>query len=141
MKRIIIANSNNCRIFDYEKPGHLTFIKEINNPDRTLKNSELSSDKAGRYNAKAAIGGVFSQSSDMKDTHINTFARTLACELDKERNEHDYDRLVVIMPSQMEGLLCHHLNKNVKAMICHTVQKNIVKLQGKALLAYLNAHA
>ncbi len=141
MKRIVIANSNNCRIFDYEKSGHLTLIKEINCPENKLKNSELASDRPGRYNGDSSCGGAFSQATGMKDVHIDNFARTMALELEKERNHHDFDQLVVIMPAQMDGLLCHHLNKNVKALIKRTVQKNIANLSGRALLSYLHAHA
>ena len=141
MKRIVIANSNNCRIFDYEKPGNLTLIKEINCPENKLKNSELGCDRPGRYNGDISCGGSYSQAMDMKEVHIDKFARTLAVELERERNKHDYEQLVVIMPAQMDGLFCHHLNKNVKALITRTLRKNIVNLNGHALLAYLDAYA
>lgn len=138
MKRIIIANSNNCRIYDYKKPDDLTLIKEINVPENKLKSSELGADRPGRYSTGGTARGAYSPESDIQDVHIDNFARELAVELDHARNKHEYDNLVVIMPSHMDGLLTQHLNPHVKGLITRTIQKNMVHLSEHEVLDYLN---
>ena len=141
MKRIVVANSNCCRIFDYQKPGNLTLVKEINVPENKLKNRELSADRPGRYHSNATSKGAYTPSCDMREVHIDNFARTMAHELEHERSHHDYEQLVVIMPAQMGGLLRHHLNKNVKALIVRMIKKNIASFNNRELLAYLNTYS
>ncbi|KTD23477.1 Protein required for attachment to host cells [Legionella lansingensis] len=139
MKWIVTANTNQCRIYDYEQKSHeLKLIKEINSPKSKLKTSELVAGKPGRYKARGPIGGTYTQETLPEEVQINKFARAVASELDEARNHHDYDELVFIMAPEMDGLLLHHLNKNVKAMIKKNIQKNMMHLNQNELLDYLN---
>jgi protein required for attachment to host cells len=141
MKRIVVANSNCCRIFDYQRSGNLTLIKEISVPENKLKNSQLSSDRPGRYHSNTTSRGAYVPSCDMKEVHIDNFARKVANELEHERACHDFKQLIVIMPSHMDGLLHQHLNKNVKALIVRTIKKNIASFSGRDLLTYIKTYA
>lgn len=141
MKRIITANSNHCCIYDYHhQKKKLQLVKEFDHPENKLKNSELLTDKSGRYGTKSMHGGSFSPDSDAGWVNRDNFARELAHELDEERNHHDYTELVLIMSPQMEGLLAQHLNKQVKGFIKHIIQKNMMHCTERELLQYLNDH-
>lgn len=144
MKWIIIANTNQCRIYDYNKKlNTLKLIRLIDHPENKLKDHEITSDRPGHYTASGASGssrGAFSQPTDPAEIKIDSFARELASQLDEARNDHVYDELGVVMPAQMEGLLNNHLNKNVKALIKHNLKKNVMHLSEPELLKYLNEH-
>ena len=141
MKRVIAANSNHCCIYDYNaQEGQLRLIKEFDHPENKLKDSQLVSDRPGRYQMSRTNRSAFSQESDPASLKIDNFARELARELDAERNHHDFTELVLIMSPQMEGLLTHHLNKQVAALIKHTIQKNLMHCTEAKLLQYLMSY-
>lgn len=139
MRRIIIANTNSCRIYDYQKSHNsLSLIKEINHPENKLKNQDLVSDGPGHYKSGTTGRGAFSPRTEPTDVNFDNFAREMAVGLDEERNKNDFKELVVIMPAQMEGLFLHHLNKHVNALITKRMQKNIMHLSEHELLSYFN---
>src|SRR5687767_11279660 len=121
MKWIITANTNHCCIYEYQGNA-LSLIKEIDHPENKLKDSELSSDKPGRYNSNNSIGGgAYSPHTEIEDVQDNDFAREIARELREEKNKNTYKELIIIMPAQIEGLFSKHLNKNVKGVIKLTI--------------------
>lgn len=136
MKWIITANTNECRIYSYQRDA-LTLIKEINHPENKLKNSELGSDKPGRYQSNNANRGAYSPHTELGEINIDNFAREIATDLNDARNRNNYDELVIVMPAQIDGLVEKHLNKNVRELIKNTIQKNIMHLSEKELLEYL----
>jgi len=125
-----------CRIYDYEKNAHqVTFLKEITHPESRLKSSELASDKPGHYQAGTSGHGSFVPHSDPKEVTIDQFAHQLAKELDHARTVHAYDKLILIAPPRMEGLLQQHLNKHVKDSIAAVIQKDFHDITEKEILA------
>ena len=139
MKWIVTANTNDCRI--YEKHDNaLKLIKEISRPENKLKDSELSSDKPGRYNSSNSMGGggAYAPHTEIEDVQDSNFAREIARELNEARNKNNYKELEIIMPAQIEGLFSKHLNTNVKDLIKLTMQKNIMHLSEKELFDYLD---
>jgi len=140
MKWIVTANTNDCRIYEYYDNA-LSLIKEISHPENKLKESEVVSDKPGRYNSSNSMGGgVYAPHTEIEDVQDNDFAREVAMELNEARNKNTYKELVIIMPAQIEGLFSKHLNKNVKDLIKLTLQKNIMHLSEKELFDYLGEY-
>lgn len=138
MEWIVTANTNNCRIYEYHDNA-LNLLKEISRPENKLKDSEISSDKPGRYNSSnSSGGGTYAPHTEIEDIQDNDFAREIALELNEARNQNSYKKLVIIMPAQIEGLFSKHLNKNVKDLIKLTIQKNIMHLSEKELIGYLD---
>jgi len=141
MKWIVTANTNDCCIYEYHD-NDLKLIKQISRPENKLKDSELSSDKPGRYNSSNSTGGgAYAPHTEIEDVQDNNFAREVAIELNEARNKNKYRELVIIMPAQIEGLFLNHLNSKVKELIEHTIQKNIMHLSEKELLDYLSENA
>lgn len=139
MKWLITANTNKCRIYECNHAlDELKLIKTIERPENKLKTSDVVSDRQGRYNTSGPSRGTFEQPTDPEDNLVDNFARELACDLEKERNQGHYDELLVVMPAQMDGLLNHHLNQNVKALIKHDIHKNIMRLSEPQLIDFLH---
>ena len=138
MKWVVTANSNQCRIYDYHhKDNQLKLLHEINHPENKLKDSEVLSDRQGRYNTMGSAHGAYSQPHDPANIHIDNFARQIAQVLDEGRNKQAYQTLILVAPSHMEGLLNEHLNKHVKSMIKQVIQKNVMHCAEHELLNYL----
>ncbi len=138
---VLVTNSNTCRFYDYCKKSHqLKLLKEIKHPENLLRDSELTSDKPGRYRANDEGYGAFSQQSDPKEVKVDDFAREIAKALDQDRNTNAFAELIVIAPPHMKGLLFLHLNKHVKEMVAYTIEKDILYLKNKELEEFLRIH-
>jgi protein required for attachment to host cells len=139
---VVNANSSLCRFYDYQRhPAKLTLLKEIQHPENKLKNSELTSDKSGHYQSSHTSRGAYSPHRDAKEIHINNFSREVANMLDKDRNSRLFDKLILIAPSHLNGLLLQHLNKHVIALMTNNIQKDLFHLREDELITYLQNHA
>lgn len=138
---ILATDSNTCRLYDYsKKPELLTLVKEIKHPENKLRDIDLTSDKPGHYKASGGAHGAFSQPSDPKEIKIDDFSREIANVLDHGRNTHAYEKLVVIAPPHMNGLLIHHMNKHVRDLVTHNLKKDILHCTEQELLDFLRQH-
>ncbi len=138
MKWIMLANSNDCRIYEYDRPHkHLALIEEISHPEHRLKSSEYwTTDAPGHYKSSGSRRGAFSE-VDPVEQSIDEFARDIARHLDKGRNKHAYEDVTIIIPARMEGLLFKHMNKHTKELIKMIVQKNVVFMSDHELALYV----
>lgn len=140
---VVTANTNACKIYHYDiHPGQLTLLSEINHPENKLKNGDLTSDKPGHYQAGGSSGrGTYSPSMDAKEVEVDNFSREIAKTLNKERNEREIEKLILIAPSHMVGLLNQHLDKHVKELISNQIQKDLQHLKTNELLDFLKENA
>ena len=139
---VVNTNSNTCRLYHYHKhPAALTLIKELCDPSTRLKSSELAADKPGHYQSGPSARGAFSPHLEAKENEIHHFSQAIAKELNQTRNQHGFDKLIVIAPPHMLGLLSEHLDKQVKNLITHHFQKDLLHLSDRELLDYLQTHA
>src|SRR5690349_10221504 len=127
---IVTANSNVCRIYQYDKnPGKLVLIKELNHPENRLKTGDfLTSDRPGHYQTDSGAHGSYSPRTDPKDVEIDNFSREIAQELNQGRMRQAFSELIVITPPHVNGLLAAHLDKNVKHMITREIHKDVMPL-------------
>ena len=138
---VLTLNSNDCRIYKLsEKPYQLILLKEIQHPESKLRDIELTSDKPGRYEAADLAHGAFTQPSDPKEIQIEDFSRQVAKELNKDRNIEAYNKLIIIAPPRMNGLLFQHLNKHVKDLVIHNIKNDILNLTEPELAEFLHQH-
>lgn len=135
---VLNSNSNTCKIYDYHKPSDsLKLIKEFEHPENKLKTSELVSDKPGKYKANDASRGSFSPASDPKENMINQFLHDVAKTINTERSKNNFDKLIIIAPPNIDGILMQHLDKHVKSLIICNIQKDHLQTPEKELLEVL----
>lgn len=139
---VINTNTNICHIYHYQKkPAHLSLFKQLDHPENKLKASDyLTSDKPGHYQTNGSARGAFSPHTEAKEVEIDNFAREIAHELEKGRNEHQYTELILIASPHMSGLVLQHLNSQVKGLIINHIQKDFQNISDQELLRYLTAH-
>ena len=139
---VVIANTNTYRIFNYDKNhAKLSLLKEISHPEMRLKASDtLTTDRPGHYQISESARGAYSPHMDAKEVEIDNFSREIAEELDKGRKIHAYEKLIIIAPPHMHGLLNHHFNKHVKDLVVNSIQKDLHHLSNHELVEFLQTH-
>jgi len=137
MTWIIIANTNQCQIYDH-KAAKLNLLRTVSHPENKLKSSELGTDRPGHYQVSGTSRGAYSPRHDVHEIKISDFAREIAQYLNSSYHKHQFSRLVFIMPAQIEGHILPHLDKQVDEKIKQRIQKNIIHLPEHELLAFLN---
>lgn len=141
MKWIILANTNECRIYSYNKKSDIRLYKEICHPENKLKNQNLETDKSGRYQARGFAHGAFQEENGRLEHNINNFSREMAQELENADNHNQYEAVTLIMPAHLYGLVQNHLSKKVQEKIKQVIQKNMMNLPDNELLRYLSTIA
>jgi protein required for attachment to host cells len=135
----ITANTNSCRIFNYEKKTKkLTLIKELNNPLGKLKGSEIVTDRPGHYNTQGGARGAYSAHETPKENEAEHFSQEIAKELDNGRRANQYNELILAAQPHMSGLINMHLDTHVKQCITNNVIKDFMHLSEPELLKALN---
>jgi protein required for attachment to host cells len=139
---LINANTNQCRIYDYQKkPAQITLIKELSNPAARLKASvDLTSDKPGHYQGMGSVRGAYSPHTDPKENEIDHFARDVARELDHGRNTNLYKEIILIAPPHMIGLLNLHTDKHVKELVIDSIHNDLIYMKDHELLDFIKNH-
>lgn len=142
MTLVVNVNSNFCRFYHYHKhPAKLVLLKEFNQPENKLKNSDLTTDKAGNFQGYDAGGSAYEPRMDPKKVKVNDFLRQIAHDIEDERNKHQLEKLILIAPPQISGLLFQHLNKHTMGLIINHIQKDLFYLKDHELITYLQTHA
>lgn len=136
---VINSNSNTCRIYHYSKPtAKLDLIHEISHPElKELKTSDMVTDKPGKFKVDGKGRGAYTPTSDPKEVMIDNFLRDIAQQVNLERSKNAFDKIILIAPPKVEGMLNQHMDKHVKDMIICNIQKDLLHLNNKELLAVL----
>jgi protein required for attachment to host cells len=135
----IAANTNSCRIFDYEKKSKsLTLVKELHNPLGKLKSSEITTDRPGHYGMNDGARGAFVAHDDPKEIEADHFSMAIAKELDNGRRHNQYKELILAAQPHMSGLINMHLDSHVKDLIISNVKKDFTHLTEAELLKMID---
>lgn len=138
---VVTANTNTCRIYDYDKKSkQLNLLREIQHPENRQKTSELLTDRPGHYQTRGTARGAYSSRTGAKEVEINNFAREIAEELNSARNEHEFEQLIIISPPHMNGILFQHINKHIKDVVIHNIKKDLHHLTDSDLLDFLQTN-
>lgn len=135
MTWLITANTNSCRIFQYDKKSKsLTLVKELIHNESRLKGIDLESDKPGHYLTTSSAHGTFQPHKEPKEIEVDHFAQNIAKELDQGRRTNQYEKLILAIPPHMHGLLNQHLESHVKNCINLNINKDYTHLTEKEIL-------
>ncbi|MDF1757193.1 MAG: host attachment protein [Legionellaceae bacterium] len=138
MKWIMVANSNDCRIYKFDKNiKNIQLVEEICHPENRLKEQDLVSDSFGHFQNMGMIRGSYEPEFTHVEIAADNFAKEMADKLNSGRIKHLYDGVILLMPSTMGGMLFKHLNKNVLGMVQKSIKKNLIKLSDHELKKYL----
>lgn len=140
MTWIVIANSNCCFIYDYDKKAEeFVLIKEISDPVVRMKASEyLTSDKPGHYKTGSAHG-AYEQHTSPKKAEVEHFAHEICAVLNEGRNANAYGQLIIVANPHIQGLLSNTMDKHVKALVTEHIEKDVAGLPEHERIMFVQA--
>jgi protein required for attachment to host cells len=123
--RIVVADERQATFYDASKPdGPLLQQGEIQNDTASLKDQDLETDRPGRR----AGGGHHDVDGERstKRHELTLFARKVAQRIDHDRMAKAFDKLVIVAPPKVLGLLRQSLPTPVQNFIAAEVPKDLL---------------
>lgn len=139
---VVTANSTRYQIYQYDKSQHqLTLIKEEQHPESKQKDSELASDRAGRYqNTGTSQSSAYESHADPKLDEIDHFLKSLADECEEGRTHQKFEHLILIAPPRANGVIVKHMHAPLKNLILDSIKKDYTDFKEKELKEFLKEH-
>ena len=132
---VVVASSTRCRIFRQDKHNApLTEIEDLVHPEARLRRGELESDRPGRaLNGSGSARHALGQGVDRSDHECARFARTVAGRLERARQRHRFQRLVVVADPRFLGHLRHGLSEATRSCVTAQLRKNLCTADPKSI--------
>lgn len=135
--RVVVADERRADFFDAYRPSApLGDCGSISNPSAGLKDRDLETDRAGRryggtsgvMRAGSAHGhhhGVAGERSTERH-ELTLFAKDVARRIEAGRVNHEFEKLVLIAPPRMMGLLRQSLSSSAEATLVSEISKDLI---------------
>ena len=132
--RIVVADECRANFFDATTfNGRLLPQGSVQNAAAGLKDSDLESDREGRrFGGAGHHHGVDGERSAQRH-ELTLFAKQVAQSIDAARVNHEFDKLVLVAPPRMLGLLRQSLPEPTHALVTAEVAKDVVQRGPDAL--------
>jgi protein required for attachment to host cells len=135
---IVAADASRARVLQVAGRERLVEVESMLNPGGRLHNREVNTDATGRFRGPDRPGGHASDDENRTIDHYDeVFAKRVGEYLDKARNEHLYDELVLVAPPKFLGMLRKELGKEVEKLVADEVPKDLSWLNTRELERYL----
>ncbi len=136
---IWIVSLSHClaRIYTYQPLDRLTEIECVENPAGHLKESDLLTDRPGRYQTSHTARSAYEWPSDPQEVELGRFTHYVADRLKKGLNENQYTQLIICGTPHVSGVLLAQLDKQVKQVVLANLSKNFIDAASEDLMDYL----
>ena len=147
--RVVVADERHATFFDASKYGApLATRGTVENPASGLKDSDLETDRAGRRfggtnGVRHGVGvqaghhhGVDGERSTERH-ELSLFAKEVAQRIDKDRINHEFDRLIIVAGPKMLGLLRQELPTPCKGVLAGEIAKDLAQHGEDAIMKAL----
>lgn len=136
---IVVAESSQARIFSAHTPiAPLNELTAMSHPQSRAKVGELVSTGRGLTFQSAGEGRHTTEpSQDAKAHEAELFARQVVQYLETGRNEHRFDRLIVVAPPAFLGLMRSVYSDALAKLVTHEVPKNLAQLPTPEIRSHL----
>ncbi|HOB46104.1 MAG TPA: host attachment protein [Zoogloea sp.] len=125
---ILVANASLARLYANFGPKQgLKLVKELVHPESRMKNSELSSDRAGQIQSNGSGHGAREQQTSPKLNAAKNFAQMLAKELYIGRSRNEFARAILVAPPSFMGMLNATLDAPTAQMVTNRLEKDYTK--------------
>jgi protein required for attachment to host cells len=134
--RIVVTDEREANFFDTSRlTGPLTGRGSVQNSTAGLKDTDLETDRPGRRHGSTTgfTHGVGGDRSTVQHD-VELFARAVAQRIESDRAKHDFDKLLLIAPPKMLGLLRQLLSTPARALIAGEISKDLLHHDDKAIL-------
>lgn len=112
-------------------------IEDFVYPEGELPQRELESDRPGKIRAEGVGTSYQSTHVDLKHLTAEDFAREVVAYLDRSRQEHRFDKLILVAPPLFLGVLRQQLSNTLKKLVALEIDKDYTKLKTEEIRAHL----
>ena len=133
---IVVGHRAGARIFEH-KEGALRLVSDVSQEAGRLKSGEINSDGPGRSLDHSPGGHPMSSENNAHDHVALTFAQSIGKSLQKARNEHSFEHLVLVAEPRFLGMLRGVLDKPTAALVTNTVGKDLAHVGANDILSHL----
>ncbi len=144
--RVVVADERRATFFDVTRPDTgLHEAGSVENPAGRLRDTDLETDRAGRRYGGAQ--GVSHGQGPMQGHHhgvdgerstvlhdLTLFAKEVGRRIDADRCGHKFDKLVIVAPPKMLGLLRQSIPTTVQSMVAGEISKDLANHGPQAIL-------
>lgn len=128
---IVVADSSEARVFSIPHKAalfngdgkNLSMVSEHTHADSHKKDSDLMSDKQGKF-----FAATFQPDTDPHEHEEDVFALEMARVLAKGHYDTHFGELILIAPPKFMGRLCHHFPHELHKVINMKIEKDYTKL-------------
>jgi protein required for attachment to host cells len=126
---ILVAERSSARLFAQRKlGGELVLVREIAHPDGRRESHELVTDRPGRTHEPQGSNNVvstFEPRHTAAENAADAFAASLADTVNRGRNDHAYERLILVAEPRFLGLLRGALSHATAATVSGSLDKDL----------------
>jgi protein required for attachment to host cells len=131
--RIVVADERKANFFDASSlnAAGLSACGGVENPAGRLKDTDLETDKPGRrfggtQGSSNGGHGVDGEKSSVQH-ELTLFAKEVGRRIDADRIGHKFDKLVLVAPPKMLGLLRQAMPAPLLSLVAGEVAKDLVR--------------
>lgn len=137
---IVVADQTLARIFSMNRlTAPLTEVESLVHPEGRLHEGQMVSDRPGRGNVPGSAGRhAVENDVRRKEASTEAFAREIAARLDRARHENLFEKLAIVAPPRMLGLIRKELTAQTSERVDHEVAKEIARLEPATIRTHLN---
>jgi protein required for attachment to host cells len=138
---VVVADSSRARIFEMSSADReLHEIEDMANPQGRAMNRELQTEGYGRYYGKGEREQAHTAPPSVQPVEhaVEVFSKELGEYLDKARTQHRYDRLRLVAPPKVLGLLRKNLSGEAQDMVDEEIAKDIAMLDARDIKQHLS---
>jgi protein required for attachment to host cells len=138
---ILVAHEAGARVFENRGPGKgLELLETIEHPEGRLRDRDIDADRPGRSFRKDSGDphrAAMSRGEGPHDRAVADFARALADKLQHGRVTNQYERLVLVAPPLLLGLLRSTLDGPTAQIVVGSVDKDLARSKEAELIKHL----
>ncbi len=137
---VAVVNRTEVRVFETNSADtkDMKLVKKIDNPRGRLRNRDINADKPGISTSdRFAYPTGYSKHESPVERVAHMFAIQISDFLDKSRNYHLYDRLVLVGEPRFLGKVKAALTKPTLHCLTKTLTKDLVKIPDHQLHEFI----
>ena len=138
---ILVAHDAGARVFESRGPGKgIDLVETIEHPEGRMRDRDIDSDRPGRSFRKDSGDprrAAMSRKEGPHDRAVSNFARALTDKLQQARMENQYERLVLVAPPRLLGLLRSSLDGPTAQLVVGSLDKDLASSKEAELIEHL----
>lgn len=133
---VVVAESSRAKIYEVDKTDSTKTLKEIRGFTHSVSRNHKQQ-LAGNQQKESRHSQLTGSLDTHKDHERSEFARSLGEHLNSARNNHQFNKLILMSPPKFLGDLRKNLGHETNKYVVSEVDKNLVRHNIKDIQAHL----